>query len=703
MKPEGGKQLRKVRGSVSLFTAMVFLLVASVITMTIRGARMQGAKVMVRTASSMALDSVFAEYNYQLFSKFGVLLFDGKQGGKEVSKDALAAKIGDYMQYNLDTDKGLYFSGNTDLYGIHTSGVSVERLIMATDYSGLLWEDMVVDYEKYAKPINLAAEYLGFEDTSKEAQAVQEISDQIVECTEQILNINKKVRVLVAVIDGVVCPENGIDYLNVEIKDNFIKKFCPMEISYDSLKINQIKLYSMISPKVQNPLESIARVKSCIKSGNRLTAANELTKISGLAMDCINCINDTDMLNDFIGVDMDSLKDGLNNVDLLINSNSEYLSDEVMEGLTEEIVQIEKYREVMADEVCDVDAIIRKIAVNKDILEEVVYRINQIDVYGDADTVQNQLTELEKTIKKYNFAGLEFNYSTLGKSCEDTSILDSLSNFLENGILAIVVPEGKAISSNIVPRLPDSASNVCGKTNDTSLLTAGGDAATLITKKIIYTEYVMDNFASFMDEKGGTVCNYEVEYVICGENSDKKNLTETVMRIAALRSGVNMVYLLTDSEKKNEAHTLAQAMAGAAAMEPVVKLIQYTLMYLWAFAEGLSDVRRLLSGEKIEITKSKDTWNLSFDKLLAYDFSSSSGNKGSQNGLDYEMFLRILLYMESDSLKAAYTMDLVEFYMIIKYNKEFRLNDYVYGMEISTGYGLTGLTGNYTEKSVYTY
>ena len=693
--------MKRLKGSVSLFNAMVFLLVASVITVTIKSARIQGAKVMVRTASSMALDSVFAEYNYQLFSEFGVLLFDGKQGQETVSKEVLAEKLGNYMQYNLDTDKELYFSDAADLYGITVNGVSVDRLIMATEHGGLLWEDMAVDYEKYAKPISLAAEYLGFEETNKEAQAVQEISDQIVECTEQILKINNKVRILVGLIDGVKCPETGLDYLRIEVEENFIKKFCPYEPTYDNLRINQLAVSGVISKEVKNPLKNLEEAKKCVRTGRLEEAANELLEISGLAGDCLERIESTDMMGDFLGVDMEKLKTGIEEVDALIENNSEYLSDEVLEGLSEELVQLEQYREVMAEEVCDVEAVKRAVMYDRNVLQQAVLEINAIDVRDDSEKVQKQLEKLEKTIKSYNFEGLEFNYSSLGVSSEDTSILDALSDFIENGILAIALPEGKSVSAASVPRLPDSASNVCGKTKDTSMLTAGGDSATLLAKNIVYTEYVMDNFSSFMDEKGRTVIDYEVEYIICGEKSDKKNLTETVMRIAALRSGTNMVYLLTDSEKKSEAYTLAVSMAGATAIEPVIRLLQYTFLYVWAFAEGLSDVRRLFDGEKIELIKTKDTWNLSFEKLMSHDFKNDS--KRSKNGLDYEMFLRILLYLESDSIKAAYTMDLVEFYMIVNYDKKFRLKDYVYGMEISTAYRLKGLSDSYTEKSVYTY
>ena len=67
------------KGSVSLFAAMVFLLLLSLIITTIESARIQGGKVMVSTALSMGLDSVFAGFDEELFSEFGVLLLQGKE------------------------------------------------------------------------------------------------------------------------------------------------------------------------------------------------------------------------------------------------------------------------------------------------------------------------------------------------------------------------------------------------------------------------------------------------------------------------------------------------------------------------------------------------------------------------------------------------------------------------------------------------
>ena len=70
--------MRKIKGSVTLFVAMIFLLVITVIMTVITSARIQGTGIMVSTSVSCSLDSVFAGYDNELFDKFGVLLFKEK-------------------------------------------------------------------------------------------------------------------------------------------------------------------------------------------------------------------------------------------------------------------------------------------------------------------------------------------------------------------------------------------------------------------------------------------------------------------------------------------------------------------------------------------------------------------------------------------------------------------------------------------------
>ena len=134
--------MRKIKGSVTLFVAMIFLLVITVIMTVITSARIQGAGIMVSTSVSCSLDSVFAGYDNELFDKFGVLLFKGED------KETVISQLNGYLKDNIENTTGL------DLYEIELKGIELESLTNITEYGGLLWFEEAVEYEKYAKVIN---------------------------------------------------------------------------------------------------------------------------------------------------------------------------------------------------------------------------------------------------------------------------------------------------------------------------------------------------------------------------------------------------------------------------------------------------------------------------------------------------------------------------------------------------------------------
>ena len=61
------------RGSVTVFAAMSFMLIVSVILVLIDGARLQGARAMVGMAAQMALDSMFSGYEKELMVPMRVM------------------------------------------------------------------------------------------------------------------------------------------------------------------------------------------------------------------------------------------------------------------------------------------------------------------------------------------------------------------------------------------------------------------------------------------------------------------------------------------------------------------------------------------------------------------------------------------------------------------------------------------------------
>ncbi len=686
------------QGSVSLFTAMIFLLVASVITTTITSARIHCAGVITSTSLAMALDSVFAEYNADLYDKFGVLLKDGADEEGRLDSDALSARLADYMDYNINTEKNLYFAPGTDLYGITLDGVAVSQLTTATDYGGLLWQDMVVDYEKYAKVINLAADYLGIESDDEQAEAVKEISDQIIDCTSQVLEINNQARELVKYIDGIECPEDGIDMEQISASMESVKNFCVGDVSSAYLGINNSDIFDKVKVHITDVDETIDVAIDMLEKGKNDKAQNRINELIELARDCEYCIDAAGTVINGIDNKITMLEGNIGSLETYMTSKSDILGTDIISGIDEELVELKDYREILAADICDIGTVKVSLQTDMDIVIRVREELEGIKGSSSAKTIE-VLKDVRECSMGYTLDGMSFDYTRLIKAESDTGAMDSLSDFLENGILGLVVPEDTAISTKKLEEM-DRASMSCN-TSSAKELQKNIDLTVRGTKNIIYSEYVMDNFASFTDGSDSNSLDYEVEYILCGNPADNDNLMETVNKMALIRSGINMVYLMTDAGKKQQAYGLAALMVGASGIEPLIRLLQFALLYLWAYAEGLSDVKILLAGGKIGYGKSEKTWNLSLENLLAHKLYSN--REQDEHGMDYETFLRYLLYIENPGEKSAYTMNLVEQWMIVNKDESFRMRNCIYGLKAEIKYTLNGLATQYTDTSVYTY
>lgn len=97
--------------------------------------------------------------NYSINS--GFYFFKGED------KETVISQLNGYLKDNIENTTGL------DLYEIELKGIELESLTNITEYGGLLWFEEAVEYEKYAKVINMAADYLNIEDSDEQTEAIQ--------------------------------------------------------------------------------------------------------------------------------------------------------------------------------------------------------------------------------------------------------------------------------------------------------------------------------------------------------------------------------------------------------------------------------------------------------------------------------------------------------------------------------------------------
>ncbi len=688
------------KGSVSMFMAMIFLMVVSVVITTIESARIQGAKVMLNTSLAMAMDSVFAEYDRELFSQFGVLLLDASNEGDNVDMEYLAGWLNDYMQYNLDAEKGLMFAKNTDLYDIELYGIKVDDIVKPVAGGGLIWQDIVVGYEKYAKVIDLSTGFMGLEDVSDEAEAVERISDEIVSVSEKIMNVNKTTRTVIENIDGVICGSTGLNIDNPTVNPFFVKRFCPFDTTTDGMNIPYQKIVDKVARYTENPLDFIE--EAIEKNNNQKSCKKEINKLISLVNSCDSVLDIALEKMEIVDNNRKEIDKQLISLDSFIAEVEDTINEDTLEGINKEYDRLSEYDEILVEDICDVITMKKTLEKNKQIFADILSVAEKVKSTSDYDQINVMLEQIRNLILDFSLEGMKFEYENLRiAESSDMSILDEIKEFFETSYLSIVIPAGKTISlrrhnyDDLSSTMRDR--NECAYIQNRSILS--GNLNNVVTKNLIYLEYVMDNFVCFTDVEPGCALDYEVEYVLYGHKTDMDNLTRVVMDIASLRSGVNMIYLIQDKEKMDATYNTAVSLVGAAENEALNRIVQFLLLYLWAYGEALMDIRILFKGGEIAVYKTDETWQLSLNNLMEMNFSDPGIE---QEGLDYEVFLRYLLFTTQDCEKSVYTMDLVELWMINNGREDFRFSKYIYGMNVTATYEVAGRY-LYDEKAYYTY
>lgn len=107
-----------------------------------------------------------------------------------------------------------------------------------------------------------------------------------------------------------------------------------------------------------------------------------------------------------------------------------------------------------------------------------------------------------------------------------------------------------------------------------------------------------------------------MEYIIGGEHNDRKNVYKVINQLAVIREGVNLSYLISSQDKMSEAYMLAAALVGVTGCDLAVRLVQYIIVSIWAYAESIVELRKLLAGETIALIKNRDNWILQLSSLV---------------------------------------------------------------------------------------
>lgn len=192
--------------------------------------------------------------------------------------------------------------------------------------------------------------------------------------------------------------------------------------------------------------------------------------------------------------------------------------------------------------------------------------------------------------------------------------------------------------------------------------------------ELMFDEYLLDKCTSYTDDHAGNTADYELEYILYGRNTDKANLREAVERLMLIRYAADAMYIFTDEERKSSVEAVVTIICTLLFVPEAAEPLTDLILLAWAYGESVSDVVRLLAGERVPLMKNGEDWKMPLWGLLAIKSNARpTGQEGS--GFSYEDYLRVYLFMEDKTTKCMRAMDVIEMNLRqTEGNKNFRLD-----------------------------
>lgn len=297
---------------------------------------------------------------------------------------------------------------------------------------------------------------------------------------------------------------------------------------------------------------------------------------------------------------------------------------------------------------CAVEAV--KDDVGLELLDELMDWVDTVENENLEDnSARNEKENLDREIEEYE------GDSGDGEVAKIDNPTDGLEAMRGWNILTTLLLEDKEFSEKIVNT--DALIGARSKAGQVSTgnLVLSDDADSLVDK-FFFQEYCIRYMGNYTDPKQEGALEYQLEYLVAGQESDTGNLEAVAWRLSALREAANLIYIYSDSTKCLEAEVLATTVCLLAFAPEMIPTVKNSILMSWAYAESLYDVKALLEGGKIPLLKTSDTWHLSLTNALSGMFSEEQETQG----LDYEDYLRvIMMLMDLDTLTVR-AMDMVE-------------------------------------------
>lgn len=148
---------------------------------------------------------------------------------------------------------------------------------------------------------------------------------------------------------------------------------------------------------------------------------------------------------------------------------------------------------------------------------------------------------------------------------------------------------------------------------------------------------------------------YEIEYLVAGNNTDKKNLSYVVNRLLFIRFATNFLHACTSPKLLPVVEGVSDILGGLLGFPAAAVAVKFIILASLSIGETYIDMRTLMHGEGVPVTKNDATWNLFLENITSCFKKGYVAKQGSVN-VSYNDFLLLLLLKNWKGTRIYYRM-----------------------------------------------
>lgn len=613
-------------GQITVFLAVVVICISALMAGLLESARTAGARWYLKTAANSALDSVMSQYHKELWENYHILMrqFDDEK--------TLSRNFEDYINKYMEAE---------NFYPMGVESCELTSKLTAVDEDGALLEQEILDYMKYGA-WNLEKDPANIESNLKnlmEAGNIKDITSAYNTHAGEAFQL-----------------EQALD----KIGDSQKKQQEYHEEGILALRRRSGYGFRRAAEKLTKELEKIPRLKSDYEKK------------------------------------AEKLKDNLSKTEEDSKNKEVFLQADTAEALKQELSCYRDYIDEDGKRRREVERLEDEASRNQEMVEDALDRLEEvediIDMWDeDEDGYLDEGELWNSVIRSFDRCRISQMESSHGiKDQGKKKALESIEKMLKFDLLKLVLPPDRQISKGVVAKTEFPSSYMDEREWDMepawknhnlpSKLEAEG-----LVKNVAMNEYGAWHFSDYMwdqvrpQEKKEV--QYELEYILCGKDTDEENLKTTALKLLYVREGLNLLHIITDEQKRGTANQAAAAIVGYTGMAPLVAVTAFFVMASWALAEAVLDLKILFAGKKVPFFKDRESWKLELDQIFSAGGFPDVAIEEDQDGMNYEGYLKCFLLLQDRKVKCFRYMDVMQM-NIRRAQKDFLMKNCAYKMEI---------------------